>query len=407
LTLHFAEDERKRFFEELWRHWDRDVHLFRQPFSSPLATETDFWHVLEGWSREVRAGQCFVQPRWVEKELLPSGKDSGLAAFCQRVEREDSRDWLLYQADGVQRWNPVVWHRLTELVRPILAHAGGLPPGGMMLDLFLGRYDRTPTGIHRDEADVLAFVTLGPKRLYFWPREAFEPRFATPEGNHFQTGIWSYERHLDSAIVVEADAGDVIYWPRGYYHVGASPDHWSGMLTLTMWWQASAQSAVRSIVSAILSGDGPPASYVLEPDALAAAAHAVPTALVDASEAARAALGSRWSDALAEAWARVATAYGFVTPPARQKTAATAASRYLVRHPVAVVEIAGQPRIFSCGHSLALPSGADTGLADRLEALPVGQTFEVEKQLGVPANAAAARNSMLTSLQAVGAIVPA
>jgi len=406
MTPYFAEGERQRFFDQLWAKWDREVHLFRQPFSSPLATEHEYWEVLKSWSREVRAGKCFVHSRWVDHDLLPSDADQGLASFCRRVESKDPQDWCLYQADGVQQWNPAFWHRLAELVRPIIERVGGLPPGGMMLDLFLGRYDRTPTGIHRDEADVLAFVTLGPKRLYFWPRETFEGPWATPDGSHFQTGIWSYEKHLDTAIVVEANAGDVIYWPRGYYHIGASPDHWSGMMTLTMWWQASAQRAVRFVVDSLCKGDGAPVIYPLKLDELAAGAQSLPAALAAASDAALSTLNAHWHDALAEAWARVVTAYGFVTPPARWKLTAGNAARYFVRHPIVVVEIDGQRQVFACGHKLPTPSSAASELADRLQRLSVGQTIEVHAELDVAASATAERNRMLAALQAVGAIVP-
>ena len=402
---HFAEAERRLFLDQLFGKWDREVHLFRQPFAAPLATEREYWDVLGRWAREVRAGRIFVQPRWVENDLLPSEADADLRSFCRRVDERGPQDWCLYQADGVQQWSPVFWHRLAELVRPILERVGGLPPGGMMLDLFLGRYDRTPTGIHRDEADVLAFVTLGPKRLYFWPRETFEAPWATPEGSHHQTGIWSYEKHLDAAIVVEADAGDVIYWPRGYFHIGAAPDHWSGMLTLTMWWQSSAERAVRTVLSSLLPGDGAPVRYPLRLDALATEAGSVPAALASASGAALSTLGARWEGVLAEAWARVATAYGFVTPPARQAVTGPRAARYFVRHPIAVVEIDGRRQVFACGHKLPAPAAGD--LANRLQALVVGRTFAVDQDLDVPASGDAARDQLLAGLHAVGAIVPA
>ncbi len=406
MTPYFAESERQRFFDELWTKWHREVHLFRRPFSSPLATEQDYWEVLKSWSREVRAGKRSVHPRWVDEDLLPSGADQGLASFCRRVEGKDPQDWYLYQPDGVQQWNPALWHRAVELLRPILEHVGGLPPGGVRFELFHGKYSRTVTGIHRDEADGLAFVTLGPKRMYFWPRETFEDRWASPDRTHFQTGIWSYEKHLNSAIVVEADAGDIIYWPRSYYHIGASPDHWSGMLTLSVWWQASAQRAIQFVVDSLLNGDGTPVTYPLKLDDIAAGAQALPAALLRASEAARAALYSHWNDTLAEAWARVVTAYGFLTTPAPQMITGSRAARYFVRHPIVAVEIDGRSQVFACGHKLPTPSRAASALVDGLQRLSVGHTIEVNAELEVAASALAERDRMLAALQAVGAIVP-
>ncbi|HET7293933.1 MAG TPA: cupin-like domain-containing protein [Vicinamibacteria bacterium] len=404
---HFSEAERGRFLGELWPKWHRGVHHFRRPFSRPMATEADYWEVVRNWSREVRTGLRAVHPRWVDEDLLPSDADGGLRSFCRRLDDRNERDWYLYQPDGVQQWNPALWHRAVELLRPILEHVGGLPPGGIRFELFLGRYSRTVTGVHRDEADGLAFVALGPKRLYFWPRETFEDRWASPDRTHFQTGVWGFERYLDSAIVVEADAGDIIYWPRGYYHVGASPDHWSGMVTLSLWWQASAQRAVQAVVDTLLSRDGVPAAYPLDFGDLASAAASLPTALRDASGAARRALEAHWDDALSDAWARVVTGYGFLTTPAPQLVAGSRAARYFVRHPIAVVEVAGRPVVFACGHRLRALPGGDPALAGRLRGLPLGGTLDVRAALASDALPSAERDQLLAGLEAVGALVPA
>ena len=48
----------------------------------------------------------------------------------------------------------------------------------------------------------------------------------------------------------------------------------------------------------------------------------MPAALAAASGAALSTLGARWEGVLAEGWARVAPAYGLVTPPARQAVSA-------------------------------------------------------------------------------------
>ena len=401
---YLAEAELQAFLDQLWTKWEREPHLFRQPFSRPLVTQREYWSVLKSWAREVRAGKRFSQPKWIEAGLLPADTDADVGAFCRRVEASYSGDWYLYQADGVQHWSPEIWHRATELLRPLIQRAGGLPPGGMMLDLFLGKYDRTPTGIHRDEGEVLAFVTVGPKRLHFWPRERFEAPWASGERTHFQTGIWSYEKHLDDAITLEAEPGDVIYWPRSYYHLGASSDHWSGMVTLTMWWQASAQRAIRFIVDALLRGDPSPASYPVEIERMGAAARALPATLVAAATNARRDLDSGWDDVLAEGWARLVTGYGFLQPPGRVPVPVIGPDRYVVRHPIAVVTIAGRRVVFACGHR-AHALEADSGIATgRLESLAVGEVVAAEGAFGAPP---AETESLLAALHSVGALAPA
>jgi len=404
MRAHFDPAEVEAFLDQLWRVWGRTPHLFRRPFATPLATAADYWEVLLGWAREVRAGRRFASPRWIENDLLPAESDGGVEAFCARVDARHRGDWYLYQADGVQQLHPPVWHRLAELVRPIVAHEGGLPPGGMMLDLFLGRYDRTPTGIHRDEGEVLAFVTLGPKRLHFWPRETFPTPWAAPERTHFQTGIWSYEKHLDSALTLEAEAGDVIYWPRSFLHLGAAPDHWAGMVTLTMWWQASAQRAIRYMVESLWQGAGAPVEYPLDPARLAEGARALPAALATAAGAAHARFEAGWEGALAEAWARLVTAYGFTTPPGRGRARVSASGRYEVRHPVAVVEVGGAPALFACGHRVATLAGPALSLGPALEALAPGAVADAAALAAATGAAPEEVEPLLAALTAVGAV---
>jgi len=399
------EAELQAFLGELRARWEREPHLFKQPFSRPLVGARDYWGMLRKWGSEVRSGQRFASPRWIEADLLPRAEDGGVEGFCRRIEAGWKGDWYLYLADGVQRWSPEVWHRLAEIVRPLVEQVGSLPPGGMMLDFFLGRYDRTPTGIHRDDGEVLAFVTVGPKRLHFWPRERFEAPWASAERTHFQTGIWSYERHLGDAITLEAEPGDVIYWPRSHYHLGASSDHWSGMVTLTMWWQASAERAIRYLVDALVARDGEPASYPVAAGRLADAARALPAGLAGAAGRARRALDAGWDETLAEGWARLVTAYGFQQPPAPLPVPAIPPERWRVRHPLAVVEIGGRRAVFACGHR-AFTLAADSPLASaRLEALAPGDVVGAASPFGVGADAET--EALLAALCAAGALEPA
>ena len=394
------------FLDELWTVFEKRPHVFRRPFTPPVADPAEYWHVLLGWADQVRAGRRFAPPRWIEEGLLPVREDGGLPAFCRRVEERYQGDWYLYEPDGVQQWGPTVWDHVTEIVRPIVGHIGRLPPGGLNLDLFLGKYDRTPTGIHRDEGDVLAFVTHGTKHLYFWPLETFTAPWGTPARNHYQTGIWDYTRHVGSAISIEAQAGDIIYWPRQYFHIGTSPDAWAGMVTMTMWWNMPAQRAVRYMADALWPVDVEPASYRYDPEELSLYAGSLPGDLANASAAIQRRLAQTWDRSLAEAWARVVTSYGFLVPPAPREVAAGAVERFRVRHPMAVVEIDGQDIVFACGHRVGALDGAAPDLRRALPRLAVGQVVDVRQHWtdGQPASTPLA--TLLAGLQRAGSIEP-
>ena len=81
--------------------------------------------------------------------------------------------------------------------------------------------------------------------------------------------------------------------------------------------------------------------------------------------------------------------------------------RYVVRHPVAVVTIAGRRVVFACGHR-AHALEADSGIATgRLESLAVGEVVAAEGAFGAPPAACAEAESLLAALHAVGALAPA
>jgi hypothetical protein len=92
---------------------------------------------------------------------------------------------------------------------------------------FLGNYDKTPFGIHKDDVSVFLYVVEGCKRIYFWPRDYFEglddPRleldFATLHGD---------------AIALEAEAGDFIFWPADIWHVGESVSGLSTTISIAL-----------------------------------------------------------------------------------------------------------------------------------------------------------------------------
>jgi hypothetical protein len=390
-----------RFIERLSSHRGLGPMLFRQPFSAPLAAEAEYMDVLRCWARDVRAGAQRAPSRWLDEGLVPSADDRDLAAFCRRVDERWSSDWFLYLPDGIQRWKPALWHRLIEIVRPLVDCERALPPGGFTFDLFLGRYDRTPFGIHRDESDSIAFVTCGPKRLYFWPPECFVGLYDA--GSYVEVGTSRFERYLDRATVIDADAGDVIYWPRDYYHIGASPDHWSGMMSLGLWWHACPADAIRRMVSALLPGNQPPSAYSIEPAPPGRWMSELPGSLAAAAELAEDALTSGWETAPREMWVRFSTAYWFWLPPARAAT--PPAARGVLRHPIAILELDQRYHFYACGSDVG--TTASEALAKHVRSLSSGAIVTASSMLSAAAGnepAADDVTDLLHGLYSVGAV---
>jgi hypothetical protein len=378
---YFPESELNAFWSTLAAKWRKEVHHFRRPFSRPFATGDEFFRILLAWSQWVRMGGRTVSPRWIEDDLLPTAGDKDLARFGERLDAKGEKEHYVYVGDGVQRFNPALWDRAVEVLKPAITLEGGLPPGGVSLDFFHGKYSRTPTGIHCDSADVIAFVTQGPKRLFFWPQEKFSDsvKWQSPNGNHSETGIYHFEKHLDDAIAVEAEAGDVIYWPREYFHIGSSPEHWCGMVTMVLWWFGSFVGSVRNLLPTLLQGSHESYSepFVTTLDGLGETAAAVDPRLLSAGHVIKKRIVTQLDDAVRDAWAKFVTAYGFTLPPSAREVNLGPDDRVYLQHPCAVLSDGRASYVYACGHRALVTE--NPGLADVAMSLELGRTYSVDE----------------------------
>jgi len=89
----------------------------------------------------------------------------------------------------------------------------GLPLTGAGTTLFHGNYEHTPVGVHKDRSSTFLFGIAGRKRMRFWQKKPWtEPVTTVPD----------YEPYISASFAVEVKAGDLLYWPSSYYHVGES-----------------------------------------------------------------------------------------------------------------------------------------------------------------------------------------
>lgn len=383
--MYFAQPEVDAFWEKVQPAWNRQPLLIKRPFSKPFVDETEFLGFLQRWAQEGRDGRRMIGVHLLDADVLPRPEDRTLEAFEQRIADRWPKDWYLYLSDGVQGYDGAVWERAVEVIRPALRLQGGLPAGGMMLDLFYGKYRSTPTGIHLDSSDNLAFVVRGPKRLMFWPPESFAVKFASPPVNpsHQQALTGRFAEHAASATIIDADAGDVIYWPKEFWHISTS-DNWSAMVTLPIWWNASAANLARTMVPRLLDLRGESRFYDIDVDDAAAAAATLPATLGEMVTTIKGQVTARLESTAKVAWAKFVTAYGFTTPPApREAAEVTDATRVRVAHPIAAIDLGRAVAVIACGQQMVTPSmslipvvgalrpGSEHTVADLQRLLPI------------------------------------
>jgi hypothetical protein len=353
--MYFSQPEIVSFWDALAPYWNRRPGLLKKPFAKPFVDQREFLALLKQWAEDVRNGRRVVDVALFDSGALPGPEHETLAACERHIAERWTKDWYLYIADGVQQYQGDIWERAVELITPAIRSEGGLPSGGLMLDLFFGHYQSTPSGIHLDSSDNLAFVTRGPKRMLFWPLDRFAARFSSPPKvpSHQLSLTGRYAEHMSDAIVIDADEGDVIYWPKEYWHIGASDDNWSGMVTLPMWWTARPSALARSMLAGLLDLQGDlPQRYAVNVDDLASAALDFPASIQDVISQVKAQVNARLDLTGQVGWAKFVTAYGFMTPPARLGAPPVIdTTRVRVRHPIVCVPLGRAVAVVGCGHS--------------------------------------------------------
>lgn len=223
--------------EAFWRrfvaeHHTRGPAVYRQPFGQPFveAGEVFAWTVAAAERRR----QGLVGPRFrlygqdgelagAPVDCLPTAADGGFAGWLDRVEAEHPELGMV--CNDLQAIDPALWSRVRRFLSGLFSRVG-LPPGGAMFDLFVGRYRRGFFGLHKDDQDVLTFVIEGKKRFLVWPFETFagEPGF-DPGARLLPARLGEIEaRYRDEAVLLEGGPGDLLYWPAEWWHLPVSPD---------------------------------------------------------------------------------------------------------------------------------------------------------------------------------------
>jgi 50S ribosomal protein L16 3-hydroxylase len=244
------------------RHWERAPLVMRQPLPEPLATPEQLFAILVDASDKYRQdGRTTGIPSErsgrirlnignaalltdVERHLPLIG-DGSLRGYAERMHHAfEGRPFELI-VHQLQAYDAGLWRRLGRFVHGLNAHIG-LPADKTEAVLFLRNHAATSFGIHQDDASVFMFVLQGSKRLLAWPEDTFR-------GKEASFASLDYARHRDSAMVLEGEAGDVIYWPSQLWHVGEAEPGLSASISLGLRLHHSPLADVISIATALLA----------------------------------------------------------------------------------------------------------------------------------------------------------
>ncbi|MCP3138663.1 cupin domain-containing protein [Pyxidicoccus xibeiensis] len=267
----------KTFVKE---YWNRKPTVFRGLFPQHFPTSQDIFQALLSCGERYRAGDFKQLIRfYIEHEpepgqvpdysalfslsrYLPVAGDGTLDAYVARITHQLRGRRFGIVLNNLQTYQWDHWLQMKSFLSGFY-EALGVPMSGADSALFMGNYQSTPFGVHKDDLHIFNFIIEGHKVMSMWPFEMLADRPEVPKnipGMAEQGAIIHLrdkedeQQLLSQAQFLEAQAGDIYYWPASYWHraepskdltvsaslgvsfrppefVGAAPKHeWPGKL---------------------------------------------------------------------------------------------------------------------------------------------------------------------------------
>lgn len=224
-------------------HWNpRRPTVLKNPFVEFPFSETVLLRAMQNFQKGLAAGderlRCMVD---IDGKQAPHRKAlrtflGGPADTFEEMEARNPKGRSLgLMVNDLQAIDPAIWHSVCAFLRDAHPHVD-FPVARTVLDLFYGNYAASFLGLHKDTQEIFAFVVRGEKTLLAWPFDYFTSRVPGLDvgARLFQTRLpVDYRKYRKDALVLKANAGDVIYWPSDYWHIAEGvPGDFSGMLSL-------------------------------------------------------------------------------------------------------------------------------------------------------------------------------
>lgn len=302
--------------------WQQKPMLIKSPFKCPLITESDFFRIMRDACESYRSFTNRALGCWVGfglrncdiSDFLVCRDDESLDSYKARLAKVLGKEAITLSVYNCQSYDFRLWMRVRHFLRPLYARVG-MPISKVDLDTFFGRYSRTPTGIHKDNVANFSYVVSGRKRMLLWPDPAFDGLFPR---NVQILDTARYEQFKATAIEIEGEAGDIIFWPPTYWHMAVSEGAWSSTLNIALYVRSDFLQSMhyitnRQLNSAISRFIPPPLVQIRERGGTVAT---VPAEIMQQGEIFRT-LGqdARVKECIEDRWFRKLSASGFDSVP--------------------------------------------------------------------------------------------
>ena len=308
------------------RFWEAKSALIagEQTRSLPRIEPDELFHAMVACTNDYGRGGRQITRLYVDESevdvlggkyqaLLPQYDDGSFEGYNHRmVAGNGFHHYALIVTDWHQ-FDRSIWDRIVEALAGLTEEVG-ISASRMDTQLFLGTYKTTPFGVHEDATSAFHFPVIGRKVMRFWPHS-----FAAnnPALHHAH----DYGDFLDESIVVEANPGEVIYWPSNYWHVGEGDGTFSVTWRFAYWIADGIRrfAAVKAaeLFQAMESG---PLSALPKIARLESARLDPINDIIGGLQ--RAVSSDQFRQTIVQAWLERYSAYGFLRVPARIETPA-------------------------------------------------------------------------------------
>jgi hypothetical protein len=233
--------------------WERQVVRLTGATIVPFVSEADLFSVLVAAADHNETEQVASDyVVWISGKLQPQPRnysalasDESLHGYLTRLSRMVGEEEFTVLLPNPHRLSSALRKRVTSFVQMLAVHSG-IPCGGFDSGIFLGRYGRTPFGVHRGQMSVLTFPIVGSKRFLLWPSSYGEIHC------DIQDSV-DYEAHRQAATVLIVEPGDIGYWPADYWHIADAPVTYSAALNIGLWWDQPPLDVVLRSFSEVLA----------------------------------------------------------------------------------------------------------------------------------------------------------
>lgn len=245
---------------QFWDHfvreyWGQKPVIFRNAFKTPVISPEALFEVLLTAAGRMatrnkyapgqkRARMSFygdgfnMQVHEDYRKMLPLRSDGGFAGYEARLQRElGTRQWAVF-LNTIHPYAVDLWRAARDMMHDLFSRVGS-PAGRVGIESFMGPYDSTPFGIHKDQAHIFTLPVLGRKNIRLWPYQDIARYLALGETEvDLVTSIKSPFRTEPPAggpaLELRAGVGDMTYWPPSYWHIVEGRGDMNAAVTIGM-----------------------------------------------------------------------------------------------------------------------------------------------------------------------------